>query len=124
METTLNDTDRSLITVRNDYEWMLEPRGGEFATYIDSRYAGNVMLGQTREFQVAPGTHTLRIRNKWFMSPRKTVELPPSKALDFSANIPKEKGFLRSISGLWDPFHWLVLEETQYEPSPADPTDA
>lgn len=113
------DPSYSMITVRNDYGWMLEPSGGEFATYIDGRYAGSVMLGQTMEFSVAPGTHTLRVRNKWFMSPRRTVELPPGKALDFRADIPREARFLRRMSGLWDPFHWLVLEETQYDPQNA-----
>jgi hypothetical protein len=59
---TLNCPSQSLITVRNDYEWIGDPRAGEFVTYIDGRYAGSVILGETREFPVDPGTHTLRVR--------------------------------------------------------------
>jgi hypothetical protein len=113
----LDSRDQSLITVRNDYEWIGPPSGGEFVTYIDGRYAGSVILGETRKFPVDPGTHTLRVRNKWFLSPRKVVEVPAGSAVHFRANIPTE-GFLRRMSGLWDPFHWLVLEETQYVSSP------
>lgn len=114
----MDEPGYSLITVRNDYGWMGAPRAGEFVTYIDGRYAGSVILGQTMEFPVAPGTHTLRVRNKWFMSPRKIVELPPGKALDFRADFPMEESFLRRmISGLFNPFHSLVLEEMRYQPS-------
>jgi hypothetical protein len=116
-ELTLSYPSRSLITVRNDYEWMGDPRAGEFVTYIDGRYAGSVILGETKEFPVNPGSHTLRVRNKWFMSRRKVVDVPAGSAVDFRADIPKDGNFLRRMSGLWDPFHWLVLEETQYEPS-------
>jgi hypothetical protein len=112
----LYDRGQSLIAIRNDYGWVGDPRAGEFLTYIDGRYAGSVILGETKEFPVDPGTHTLRIRNKWFLSSRKAVEVPTGSAVHFRADIPKD-GFLRRMSGLWDPFHWLVLEETQYEPS-------
>lgn len=113
----MNHPGTSLITVRNDYGWMGNPRAGEFAAYIDGRYAGSVMLGETREFPVEPGTHTLRVRNKWFMSRRQVVEVPAGSAVDFRADMLKTNFLFGMAKLIFDPFHSLVLEETQYEPS-------
>jgi hypothetical protein len=110
----LGRNHEAVIAVRNDYLWNLNPESGEFIIYIDGRCAGRAALEATEEIPVAPGTHTVRVRLWWFFSHRMTVDVDPGSAVYFRADIPRNGNFLfRMMKGMFDPFHFLVLEEVK-----------
>jgi hypothetical protein len=71
-------------------------RAGAFKIYLDGEWVETVVAQGTSTLEVSPGTHTLRIRFRWFMSKRVTFDASPSQALTFVATIPKSmSSFLR-----------------------------
>ncbi len=118
----INSTsDDAVIAIRNDYMWIGSPRLGEFSIYVDGRYAGRAALGATEKIPVSPGTHTVRVRLWWYLSPRVTVEINSGSAVYFKVDIPRNRNLLnRMVKGMFDPFHLPVLEERAdgHDPEP------
>ena len=100
------------IVVINDYQWMGSPAAGGFVVYLDGKRAGVAPLGATCSMQVASGAHVLRIRLRYYLSPRVKLDLRPGETRRFSADIPRKvRVWWRILRGIADPFHSLSLEE-------------
>lgn len=99
------------IVVANDYRWIGNPGAAGFTVYLDGKRAGVAPLGLTFSQQAEPGTHVLRVRLWYFLSPRLTLDLRPGQTRRFSADIPRTLPWWRKMRGLVDPLHWLSLKE-------------
>jgi hypothetical protein len=99
------------LVIANDYQWIGNPRAAGFAVYVDGRRAGVAPLGDRLSVPVDPGTHVLRVRLWYFLSPHVKVDIQPGEVRRFSADIPRTQPWRRKIRGLVDPLHWLSLEE-------------
>ena len=104
--------DPGRIVVANDYQWIGDPRVVGFTVYVNRRRAGVAPLGEALSAQVDPGTHVVRVRLWWFLSPRVTVSVNPGETVRFSADRPRTLPWWRQLRGLVDPFHWLSLDRT------------
>jgi PEGA domain len=104
--------DPGRIVVANDYQWIGDPRVVGFTVYVNGRRAGVAPLGEALSAQVDPGTHVVRVRLWWFLSPRVTVSVNPGETVRFSADRPRTLPWWRQLRGLVDPFHWLSLDRT------------
>jgi hypothetical protein len=101
----------SRLVISNDYQWIGNPRAAGFAVYIDGRRVGVAPLGERLSVQVEPGSHVLRVRLWYFLSPHIAVDVKPGETTLFSADIPRTLPLWRKMRGLVDPFHWLSLEK-------------
>jgi hypothetical protein len=101
------------IAVRNDYEWMGNPAAGRFAVYLDGRFAGWAPLGGELRQQVVPGTHFVRVRWNYFLSPRVLVTVGQDETKWYSADRPRTHLFRAFLRAMIDPFHFLALAEIQ-----------
>ena len=99
MDSRSADENTSRIVIANDYRWIGNPGAAGFTVYVDGKRAGVAPIGETFSQQVQPGTHVLRVRCWYFLSPR------------FSADIPRTLPWWQKMRGLVDPFHSLSLEE-------------
>jgi hypothetical protein len=99
------------IVVANDYRWIGNPAAARLTVYLDGRRTGVAPLGQTFSQQAEPGTHVLRVRLWYFLSPRVKLDLRPGETRRFSADIPRTVSWWRKMRGLVDPSHWLSLKE-------------
>jgi hypothetical protein len=116
---TNGPSDDAVIAIRNDYMWIGSPKLGEFSIYVDGGYAGRAAVGATETIPVSVGTHTVRVRLWWYLSPRITVEVNSGSAVDFKADIRRNRNLLnRMVKGMFDPFHSLLLEEMADVPGP------
>ncbi len=105
------DENTSRIAVTNNYQWIGNPEAVGFTVYVDGKRAGVAPLGETFSQQVKPGTHVVRVRCWYFLSPRVKLDLRPGETRRFSADRPRNERLWRMMRGLVDPFHWLSLEE-------------
>ena len=106
------DENTSRIAVTNDYQWIGNPAAAGFTVYVDGKRAGVAPLGDTFSQPVEPGTHVLRVRLWYLLSPRVRVDLRPGETRRFSADIPRKPPLLRRmVRGMADPLHSLSLEE-------------
>ncbi len=99
------------IVVANDYRWIGNPGATGLTVYLDGRRTGVAPLGQTFSQQAEPGTHVLRVRLWYFLSPRVKLDLRPGETRHFSADIPRTLPWWRKMRGLVDPTHSLSLKE-------------
>lgn len=51
------------ITITRPYQWTNQAIG--INVYIDDELSGNIAVGETKEFEVKPGKHTVYVKNKW-----------------------------------------------------------
>ena len=106
------DENTSRIVIANDYQWIGNPAAAGFTVYVDGKRAGVAPLGDTFSQQVVPGTHVVRVRLWYFLSPRVKLDLRPGETRRFSAGIPgKLRLWRRMMRGMADPLHSLSLEE-------------
>ena len=85
------------IRVFQDRQWAGDPRLGSFTVYVDGKTAGVVRPLSVVTVPVAPGSHTVRVRQWWYFSPRVVVEIDQGSQLRFRAEVSKDGGFLRSL---------------------------
>lgn len=111
MDSRSADENTSRIVIANDYRWIGNPGAAGFTVYVDGKRAGVAPLGETFSQQVQPGTHVLRVRCWYFLSPRVTLDSRPGETRRFSADIPRTLPWWQKMRGLVDPFHSLSLEE-------------
>jgi hypothetical protein len=99
-----------LLVVRNRYAWVGNPRLGQFAVYVDGHRVGTARLSESIEILATAGTHVLRVRLWWFLSPRLTVSLVADETLkvdaDIDIQIPAGRRMLRLA---YKPFQSLSL---------------
>jgi hypothetical protein len=100
------------IVVANDYRWIGNPAAARFTVYVDGKRAGVAPPGDTFSLQVVPGTHVVRVRLWYFLSPRVKLDLRPGETRRFSADIPRKlRLWRRMMRGMADPLHSLSLED-------------
>ena len=51
------------ITITRPYQWTNQSIG--INVYIDDKLSGDIAVGETKEFEVKPGKHTVYVKNKW-----------------------------------------------------------
>jgi hypothetical protein len=103
------------LVVSNDYQWIGNPRAAGFVVYLDGKQAGTAPLHQALNVQVEPGTHTVRVRLWYFLSPRTQVEVKAGQVVRLNADIPRTLPWRRKMRGLVDPFHWLSLVKQDHD---------
>jgi hypothetical protein len=105
--------DSATLVVENSYQWIGSPGLGAFVVYVDGQRAGVAALGSRLRVPVNSGQHTVRIRLWWwYRSPTVMLTVGPGETRRLSADIPRQQMVLASIvRGMFDPFHWLSLEE-------------
>jgi hypothetical protein len=67
-------------------------RSGAFRLYIDGRSVGWLPPLGRRTVDVPVGSHTVRVRFRWFRSKRIDLRLSKGQHLEFTANIPRGLG--------------------------------
>lgn len=98
------------VVVQNKNEWMGNPRFGIFSVYLDGKRVGAVPLGQSLEVPTSAGSHTLRVRQWWYLSPRLAVSLADGETAHFDADIPRQLSVpARMMRLLFRPFNSLSL---------------
>ena len=90
---------KAVIVIRNDYQWMLDPRYGRIAAYIDKRKVGTIDLGAELAVDVDPGVpHQVRVRLWWFRSPVVAVTSSPGERRLLHADIRRDLGVLKRMA--------------------------
>lgn len=51
------------ITIMRPYQWTNQAIG--INVYIDDVLTGDIAVGETKDFEVKPGIHTVYVKNKW-----------------------------------------------------------
>jgi len=80
--------DTGSITVVNDYRWIGDPRLGAVSVYVDGRQAGVAPLRGRLDLDVPSGRHQVRVRHRWYLSPRVIVEVRPGAVSVVRADKP------------------------------------
>jgi hypothetical protein len=52
-----------------------------YKVHVDGKEVGTIKNGETAEFQVAPGTHEVKLTIDWTSSPPLTIDAPPGGAV-------------------------------------------
>lgn len=100
----------SEIVVVNDFAWLGNPRFGVFTVAIDGRRLGRAPLDEELRCSVAPGSHTVRVRQWHYKSPRLTVEVLPGAPTVLRANKPAGPVWKAMLRLAFRPFHALSVE--------------
>jgi hypothetical protein len=53
----------TIITITRPYQWTNQALS--INVYIDDVLSGEVVVGETKDFEVKPGKHTVYVKNKW-----------------------------------------------------------
>jgi hypothetical protein len=102
----------SQIVVTNNYQWIGNPGAAAFTIYVDGKHAGVAPIGESFSQAVEPGTHVLRVRCWYFLSPTVNLDLRPGETRRFSADQPRKQPlWRRMLRAMVDPLHSLSLEE-------------
>jgi hypothetical protein len=75
----MSQSDNAAIVVRRPSTWGLFLRS--IIIYIDGKRAGKVRNGQSVLFDVAPGSHAVRIRLDWMKTEPLEVHVGPSETV-------------------------------------------
>jgi hypothetical protein len=114
----------SEIVVVNDSGWLGNPRFGGFTVAIDGRRVGRAPLHEELRCPVAPGTHTVRVRQWHYKSPRFAVQVLPGAPTVLRANKPAGPVWKAMLRLALRPFHSLSLEpDTRPLGQPRAPTE-
>jgi hypothetical protein len=100
----------SEIIVVNDSAWPGNPRLGAFTVAIDGRRVGQAALHGELRCAVAPGTHTVRVRQWHYKSPRLAVSVLPGASTVVRANKPAGPAWKAMSRLALRPFRALSLE--------------
>ena len=99
------------IVVVNDHAWIGDPRLGSFTVVIDGQRVGRVPLHGELRWPVAPGTHTVRIKQwSYYKSSRLTIQVPPGAPVILRANKPAAPVWSAMLRLMLRPFSSLSLE--------------
>lgn len=75
----------STITITRPYQWTNQAIN--ISVYIDDKLSGDIAVGETKDFDVKPGKHSVFVKNKWGGSQPVEVEVTDNetKALRLSS---------------------------------------
>jgi len=121
MELVTNGSPEAAIVVFQDRNWSGDPRLAAFTVSVDGKKVGQATLGSSLRVPVSPGSHTVRIRQWWYRSPRITVEVSSGSNVKLKADAPTDRGaFAGMVKLIFRPSTALVLESSDVEPDQAD----
>ena len=84
-------SSKAFILIRNEYEWMLDPRYGRITAYVDRRKAGRIKIRGELTVEVEPDVpHDVRARLWWYRSPVVRLSLAAGERRLLRANIRKD----------------------------------
>lgn len=83
------------ISIIRPYEWSNQQKNTQI--YIDGERVGNVGIGQTAQFDVTPGKHTVVLKQKWLSGGSKPLEVDLSQNEEITIKMRTYK------------YNWLVL---------------
>ena len=83
------------ITILRPYEWANKQKNTHI--YIDGERVGSVGIGQTAQFDVTPGKHTVVLKQKWLSGGSKPLEVDLSQNEEITIKMRTYK------------YNWLVL---------------
>lgn len=105
---------RSAVVVFQDRQWFAAPRMGAFVVQVDHRRAGVAPVNGELVVPVAPGVHTVRVRQGRFRSPPVEVTVAEGAVVRLHADIPLHLGLLaRMVLFLRAPSRCLLLTPTE-----------
>lgn len=98
------------IVVFQDRAWFGGPKRGCFVVYVDGNRVGVAPVMGEIASTVTPGTHSVRIRQWWYRSPRVKVDVGTDAVVRLRADGPSALGLLRRMARmLLSPSTSLVL---------------
>jgi hypothetical protein len=77
------------IVVLNPQPWFGNQKLGGFTVYIDGRRVGTVLPESSAEFPCSEGSHTVRVRRRFYFSDRVEVAVTPG-SVSLTAGIKGE----------------------------------
>jgi|ERR1700691_5413199 hypothetical protein len=86
------------IELVNAYQWIGDPRLARFHLYVDGKKVGSARpVGGSCWTEVAPGSHTARIRFHWYFSPSISFEIASGQNLRLKGDIQRELSIPRRM---------------------------
>ena len=89
--------------------WFGNPRQAAFAVYLDSRRVGKLSLNSSIKLPLDSGTHYIRIRQWYYLSPPTPVDVVAGRTIRIQAGVPKTPLLRRMARMLIAPTRCLVL---------------
>ena len=97
------------LIIHNDYPWLLDPRLGAFTAYLDGRKAARIEVGSFQLEISSQQVHSVRVRFRWYLSPRMEITLPEGDAQRLYADVPGGLNLASAKSFILRPFSALYL---------------
>ena len=113
-------TDESAqVELVNAYQWIGDPRRARFHLYVDGKKVGSARpVGGSCRTEVAPGSHTARVRFHWYFSPSISFEIASGQNLRLTGDIQRELSISKRMARMaMRPLSSLTLQvEDSVEP--------
>ncbi|MFL6239109.1 MAG: hypothetical protein ACJ735_06415 [Actinomycetes bacterium] len=112
--------ERGTISIVNDYRWILDPRLGTIAVYLDGRRAGTVPLRGRLDLVVSAGGYRVRVRLWWFWSLSVEVDVSPGGRSVLRADQPPGPVGRAMLRLMLHPYSaWSLVPDTSGKAIPA-----
>jgi hypothetical protein len=86
------------VELVNAYQWIGDPRRARFHLYVDGKKVASARpVGGSCRAEVAPGSHTARIRFHWYFSPSISFEIASGQNLRLTGDIQRELSIPRRM---------------------------
>jgi hypothetical protein len=97
------------VEIYQDRMWFGNPRQAAFAVYVDNRKVGKLPLNSSINLPLRSGTHYIRIRQWYYLSPPTPVDVVAGRTIRIKADIPRIPLMRRMGRMLIAPTRCLVL---------------
>ncbi|MGA3149825.1 MAG: hypothetical protein ABSF33_20495 [Acidimicrobiales bacterium] len=97
------------VEIYQDRMWFGNPRQAAFAVYVDNRKVGKLPLNSSINLPLRSGTHYIRIRQWYYLSPPTPVDVVAGRTIRIKADIPRTPLMRRMGRMLIAPTRCLVL---------------
>lgn len=97
------------VEIYQDRMWFGNTRQAAFAVYVDNRKVGKLPLNSSINLPLRSGTHYIRIRQWYYLSPPTAVEVVAGRTIRIKADIPRTPLLRRMGRMLIAPTRCLVL---------------
>jgi hypothetical protein len=97
------------LVVWQDRVWLGEPRLARITIYLDGGRIGSVLPGERVHLQVPPGSHSVRVRQWWYMSSRVTVD-PAAGTVVIRVSKPMDRFWVLMAGLIRHPTRRFVVE--------------
>ena len=109
--TEVNPSNESTgwVEIYQDRMWFGNPRQAAFAVYVDNRRVGKLPLNSSIKLHLPSGTHYIRIRQWYYLSPPTPVDVVAGRTVRIKADIPRTPLLRRMGRMFIAPTRCLVL---------------